>query len=319
MGSADREARSISSKWSLLHPLSYIASACLPIRAARTPWRAPVRPFYHEFAWAYAAILDAPVAQRCDFIERVLRRLRLREPVRLLDAGCGPGQYSADLAQRGFQVVGLDASEPFVRQAQQTYGALPHAPRFVQENLLDLGPPGDGGLFDGILCRGVLNDLVGVAPRQRVMHAFARVLRPGGMLLFDVREWTMTARRIAQNPTFVKEVATERGVVTFRSVTRLDPPTRQLHIHEHHHLHGLGEESERSYDFVMQCWTREEVTDALVAAGFRVIEEWGAYDERVPPGATDRLVVAACLHVNGSGSSVVSAHPSLEEPRDEPP
>jgi hypothetical protein len=40
--------------------------------------KALVRPFYHDFAWAYEYIIDAPLAERCDFIERVIRR-ELRE------------------------------------------------------------------------------------------------------------------------------------------------------------------------------------------------------------------------------------------------
>ncbi len=270
-----------------------------------------MRPFYGEFAWAYEYIIDAPVAQRCDFIERVLRRVQPHGHLRLLDAGCGPGQYTADLAQRGFRVVGLDASETFVRQAEKTYGPLPNA-HFLRGNLLDLGQVGDVGRFDGILCRGVLNDLLGAAQRLRAFQEFARVLRPGGILLFDVREWTMTARRIAQTPEFVKEVATERGVLTFRSVTSLHPPSRQLRIHELHRLHGPGGESEHTYEFVMQCWTREEVLEGLLAARFCIVEEWGAYNERVPPGATDRLVFSASLRCDGSGGIVSPASPYTE-------
>jgi hypothetical protein len=82
-------------------------------------------------------------------------------------------------------------------------------------------------------------------------------------------------------------------MLTYRSETRLDPATRQLRIAERHVLIGTTGTTVADYDFVMRCWTRDELDRLLGEAGLTAIEYAGAYDRAVPVGATDRLVIAA--------------------------
>ena len=49
--------------------------------------------------------------------------------------------------------------------------------------------------YQGILCRGVLNDFVSEDTRLSVFAEFARALRPAGVLILDVREWEATKDR----------------------------------------------------------------------------------------------------------------------------
>jgi hypothetical protein len=160
---------------------------------------------------------------------------------------------------------------------------------FATGNILNL-PRAE---YDGILCRGVLNDLVDPGDRRSVFRGFRHALRPDGTLIFDVREWSATVQRKSREPIFKKRVATDRGNLTFTSVTALDAETRRLRIAECHALERDGEERSSSYVFVMQCWTREELESWLPQAGFNNIFCFGAYDGGISAGATDRLVVVA--------------------------
>jgi len=249
-----------------------------------------LRPFYHEFAWAYAYIIDAPLVERCNFIERMIRNHQRHNHPRVLDAGCGPGHYSAALAQRGFQVVGLDSSQTFVQLAQSTYGIEGPTLQFLVGNILDLRalPP-----FDAIVCRGVLNDVLEPSERAQAFQEFSRALSAEGVLLFDMRDWEQTVERISHNPEFRKSVMTDRGQLTFRSITTLHHAEQQMHVHECHHLYGPEGESEHTYEFVMRCWTRDEVRERLEDAQFHIVQQWGGYDEQVLLGMTDRIVTCA--------------------------
>ena len=80
--------------------------------------------------------------------------------------------------------------------------------------------------YDAILCRGVLNDFVDEEGRHVVFAAFARALRPGGVVILDVREWEATAERKGREPIFRKSVVTDRGQLGSRIVARFGAPGR---------------------------------------------------------------------------------------------
>lgn len=251
------------------------------------------RPFYTDFAWAFDLIIDRPVAKECDVIASWLIERGVRPGAALLDAGCGTGRYSIELARRGYMVHGIDASPELIAEATRAAGTRPGSASFSVGNILSL--PASG--YDAIVCRGVLNDFVPDSDRHDVFIAFARALRPGGVLILDVREWEATALRKTREPLFEKSVSTDHGKLTFTSVTELDPENRRLLISERHTLDDGREERSYDYSFVMRCWLRDELDLHLRTCAFRRIDWFGAYDSAVMPGSTDRLVVIGQLSV----------------------
>jgi SAM-dependent methyltransferase len=246
------------------------------------------RPFYGRFGWAYDLLSDRPIAAECTQIAAILAERGLPRDARLLDAGCGTGRYAVELARRGYRVAGLDASADLITVARQRAGAA--AVTFVTAELTMLPPAPQ---YDAILCRGVLNDLVKDQSRRDAFRAFARALGRGGVLVLDVRDWEATVRRKTLEPVHEKTVETAHGTLTFRSDTRLEHDTRQLRIAERHVLATGGETTSADYEFVMRCWTRDELDALLAGAGFTAVEYRGSYERALPVGATDRLVAVA--------------------------
>jgi hypothetical protein len=147
--------------------------------------------------------------------------------------------------------------------------------------------------YAGILCRGVLNDIIDDDRRDAVFAAFARALQPNGALILDVREWGASAERKAREPLFRKRVSTSRGELTFTSVTALDPDRHRLLLTERHTLVENGEEHVSEYQFVMGCWERLELDALFMRHGFGAVRYFGAYDPAIEAGVTDRLVAVA--------------------------
>jgi len=249
------------------------------------------RPFYGEYAWAFDLLIDRPVGQDCAAITAWLSERGVLPDATILDAGCGTGRYAGELARRGSAVEGVDRSSELIETAEQSVHGRGHSLSFRVGDILAL----PAARYDGILCRGVLNDFVNDDARLSVFAGFADALRPAGVLILDVREWEATSDRKRREPVFRKSVLTDRGTLTFTSTTELDPEGRRLLLSETHTLVNDAGKHSSDYRFVMRCWTRSELASALERGGFGAVAYFGAYDPAIQAGATDRLVAVAQL------------------------
>jgi SAM-dependent methyltransferase len=253
------------------------------------------RPFYAEFAWAFDLLIDRPVRKESAVIAAWLREHGTFPGAEILDAGCGTGRYSTELARLGYIVHGIDLSPELVEIAKQSIREPRGFLSFAVGDILVV----PRNRYAGILCRGVLNDIIENRQRDSVFAAFSQALRPNGVLILDVREWGASAERKAREPLFRKRVSTGRGELTFTSVTSIDVESRRLLIAERHALVHHGRARVSDYQFVMRCWERDELGAALARYGFGNIRYFGAYDPSIGVGATDRLVAVA--QIAGAG------------------
>jgi len=105
----------------------------------------------------------------------------------VLDVCCGTGLLAVELAARGYRVTGVDASEAMLARARHLLG--PHA-ALIRATLPDLPLE---MTFDAATC--TLDGFTYLAPAALAptVEAIARVLRPGGWLVFDVHTDAMMA------------------------------------------------------------------------------------------------------------------------------
>ena len=249
------------------------------------------RPFYTEYAWAYDLIIDRPILEECTAIATWLAERAVLPGAPLLDAGCGTGRYSIELARRGYAVHGIDLSPELVKVAKTSLGKRQGLVSFTVGNI----QADRDERYDAILCRGVLNDLLDDRDREGAFDRFVSCLQPRGVLILDVREWRASAERKAREPVFRKRVSTDRGELTFTSITQIDSERRLLLISEEHAIVHAGQQHVSEYQFVMRCWTSHELHSTLARHGFGSVAYFGAYDANVAPGVTDRLVAVAQL------------------------
>ena len=98
---------------------------------------------------------------------------------RVLDAGCGPGLHAEEFLERGAHVVAVDVTPDFVSIARERLGERAVVIEADLNEPLTFLP---GAQFDLVFSSLVLDYVADWSP---LMSEFARVLRPGGTLLFS--------------------------------------------------------------------------------------------------------------------------------------
>jgi ubiquinone/menaquinone biosynthesis C-methylase UbiE len=142
--------------------------------------KSSVQASYDDAARAYADRLYSELAGK-PFDREVLDRMieKVGSLGTICDLGCGPGQIARYLKDRGAEVNGIDLSPGMIAEAQRLNPDI----GFMQGDMRALNGVASS-TFGGIVAAYAI---VNIAPHElgAVFREFARVLRPGGVLLLS--------------------------------------------------------------------------------------------------------------------------------------
>ncbi len=138
------------------------------------------------------------------------KTLGARKIDRLLEAGCGTGRMTPQLAQRVQEMVAIDFSLESLRvNAKKIKEAGIKNVHLVQADLCRL--PFASARFDRVVSCQVLEHVPGPKARLAAVAQLARVLRPGGVLTLSAYKHSLFTKLFAQ-----KEGVHEGGIPYFR-------------------------------------------------------------------------------------------------------
>ncbi len=230
---------------------------------------------------------DVGYAAWADYIEKQFQRRGLPGKT-ILDLACGTGSLTLELANRGYEMIGVDLSpEMLAEAAEKTRDVEGVAPIYLCQSMdkLDLY-----GTIDACVC--CLDSVNYVTDPRKLKKAFERVylfLMPGGLFLFDIN--TVEKLQGLDGQVFLDETEDtycvwraeyakrSRICSYFMDIFRLDEETGQWDRGEELH-------EERAY-------TPEELTGFLKEAGFRDIRIYGDRRMRGPRPGEDRIFFVA--------------------------
>jgi cyclopropane fatty-acyl-phospholipid synthase-like methyltransferase len=115
-------------------------------------------------------------------VDEIERRLELTGPSEILDAPCGTGRHSLELARRGHRVTGVDFNPKVIERARESAGKEGLSAEF---RLQDLRHVDDEARFDAALCAWGSFGYFDEADNADHLCRVCRALRPGGRFFLD--------------------------------------------------------------------------------------------------------------------------------------
>ena len=224
-----------------------------------------------------ARIDDAQV----DFIARALE---LPEGARVLDLCCGWGRHTVRLAQRGYDVTGLDLSAYHVRLAKQAARDAGVRAAWLRGDMREI--PRDAGKFDAVInCFTAFGYFDDESENQRVIDGVARSLRRGGRFFID------TINQEGLMRVFRESDCTKRPNDALSiELRRYDALTGRINV-DWIYLERDGEQHKAFHS--VRLYRYVELAAMLSKAGLAPLRAWGNWDGSELSMQSPRLIVLA--------------------------
>jgi SAM-dependent methyltransferase len=227
----------------------------------------------HPFGVGYADAYDALYADKdyeaeCDLITGLQRRFEVTGD-RVVDLGCGTGRHAVLLAQRGMRVTGVDLSPEMLAIARERAREAG-----VSDLELHLGDVRDVRLetrFDiALLMFAVLGYQSTDEDVARTIMTARRLLRPGGLLIFDV--WNGLAVEAIGPSARAKTVRRYGATITRWASATLDAANHRCAVEYEVEWVGDGQPARRFQErHEMRYFFEGELRDRCRAADLRIV------------------------------------------------
>jgi len=241
---------------------------------------------YHEYAAIYDRSGQLAFSLRMvSYLETVLARHGVQS-TSLADVACGTGTFALAMAAKGWDVVGIDASEAMLAQARAKAAAQGRAVRWIQQDMrsLRLEQPVSlvTCLYDSLNYMLTSDDLL------QAFRSAHRCLTPGGWYVFDMN----TAYAFASmwdGDTYVHDSAD----LTVLLSGAYDERKQRVHatvtwFERQGDLWAKGSE-----EHVEQAYPPEQIATHLQDVGFTVEGYYDCFTLRAPDDETVRILWVA--------------------------
>lgn len=245
---------------------------------------------YSDFATLYASG-DYPEysAQIAKLLPSIFQKIGLR-PHKILDLACGEGTFAVAMAKHAFKVTGVDQSPEMLALARQKAKTEKVHVHFLQMDIRQLKMEMK---FDLVTCWfDSLNYITDYADLKSTFQGIAAVMKPGGMLIFDMNTiyWLVT---LAQRHSCVVERETANIFQVHRHSYDFETCIATFHIT------GFVKENDRWLRRIDEIhkergYTLDEIRSCLRAAQLSELACWEDLEKQTPLTPQSRRVYFIC-------------------------
>jgi len=226
--------------------------------------------------------------KRTEYLCALLCAARVKKGDTILDLACGTGTYTCALLQRGYDVIGVDASPDMLHIALEKAQALKlPGPLLLCQRLEDLDLYGTAQA--AVCLTDSLNHLTQPAQVRKFFRRLALFLEPGAPFIFDANTPYKHEHVLADN-TFVYEG--EGAFCAWQNHWDAQSRTTQIDL-DIFTQDESGDYTRTQEHFAERAYTFAELSRWLSKAGFAVEYIYEELTEQ-PPSETAQRIFYIC-------------------------
>ena len=242
---------------------------------------------YENFARVYDELMDnVPYEEWADFLQTKLEGYGITDGL-MLDLACGTGKLTTLMAQRGFDMIGVDSSVDMLQIARERACGKVESCLYLLQDMREFELY---GTVRAVI--SVCDSINYVTEEEELAQVFALVnnyLDPGGVFLFDFN--TEHKYRDLMGESVIAE---DRDDVSFIWYNEYDEEEHLNYIDLSVFVQEQGNLFRKFQEqHVQKGYTLDRMKKLLAQAGLTFLEAWDGYTAEPAREDSERIVIAA--------------------------
>ena len=242
---------------------------------------------YTSFAEVYDTFMDnVPYEEWADYLEERLKEYGVKDGL-VLELGCGTGSMTELLAEKGYDMIGVDNSEDMLEIAMEKRIESGHDILYLLQNMQEFELYGTVKSVVSV-CDSV-NYITEKAELEEVFRLVNNYLDPQGIFIFDFNT-EYKYREILGN----QVIAEDREECSFiwenyyDHTSMINEYELTLFVQEEDDLYRKYQESH-----FQKAYTLQDIRSMIEASGLKFVTAYDAYTQKAPMHNSERITVIA--------------------------
>lgn len=242
---------------------------------------------YTSFAQVYDLFMDdVPYQEWCAYVTSFLQEYQITEGL-ILDLGCGTGSLTEKLAEKGYDMIGVDYSDDMLEIAMDKRTASGLNILYLQQDMREFELYGTVKAVISI-CDSI-NYLLDYGDLVKVFSLVNTYLDPKGIFLFDLNTEYKYEILLADNT--IAEAREDSSFIWdnyYDEEERINEYDLTLFIKESDNLYRRYTETH-----YQRCYSLEEVKKALMESGLTFVAAYDAFTREPVRDNSERIYLLA--------------------------